>query len=32
VAVVLSAWPASWVDSAELETYTLLGTAAAALG
>jgi CubicO group peptidase (beta-lactamase class C family) len=31
VAVVWSAWPESWVDMAEFETYTLLGTAAAML-
>lgn len=32
VAVVQSAWPSSWVDAAEYETYTLLATAAATLG
>ena len=32
VAVVLSAWPAAWVDAAEVETYALLATAAAMLG
>jgi len=31
VAVVWSAWPQAWVDSAELETYVLLGTAVAML-
>jgi len=31
VAVVWSAWPQPWVDSAELETYALLGTAVAML-
>ncbi|MFO1251789.1 MAG: serine hydrolase [Inhella sp.] len=31
VAVVCSAWPAPWVDAAELETFALLGTAVAAL-
>lgn len=31
VAVVWSAWPQAWVDSAEMETYTLLGTALAML-
>lgn len=31
VAVVWSAWPTSWVDSAELETYSLIGRAAAML-
>ena len=32
VAVVLSAWPAAWVDAAEYETYAMLATAAATLG
>lgn len=32
VAVVWSAWPQAWIDSAESETYTLLGTAVAMLG
>lgn len=31
VAVVWSAWPSSWLETAEFETYTLLGTAAAML-
>lgn len=31
VAVVWSAWPESWVDASEFETYTLIGTAAAML-
>lgn len=31
VAVVLSAWPSSWIETAEFETYTLFGTAAAML-
>lgn len=31
VAVVWSAWPESWVDTSEFETYTLIGTAAAML-
>ncbi|MBI3284285.1 MAG: serine hydrolase [Burkholderiales bacterium] len=31
VAVVWSAWPEAWVDKAEMETYTLIGTAVAML-
>ena len=31
VAVVWSAWPEPWVDDLEFETYTMLGTAVAAL-
>lgn len=31
VAVVWSAWPSSWLETAEFETYTLLGTAVAML-
>jgi CubicO group peptidase (beta-lactamase class C family) len=31
VAVVLSAWPSSWVDAAEYETYAMLATVAANL-
>ncbi|MEJ6001462.1 serine hydrolase domain-containing protein [Paucibacter soli] len=31
VAVVWSAWPQPWVDSAELETYALIGSTVAAL-
>jgi len=31
VAVVLSAWPAAWVDAAEYETYAMLATVAANL-
>lgn len=31
VAVVWSAWPSSWVDSAEAETFTLIGKAITAL-
>lgn len=31
VAVVWSAWPVSWIDKAEMETYTLIGTAVASM-
>jgi CubicO group peptidase (beta-lactamase class C family) len=32
VAVVWSAWPEAWINELEFETYSLLGTAIAALG
>lgn len=31
IAVVWSAWPESWVESAETETYALIGRAASLL-